>query len=268
MKHAGFLQKHPVFTAEEFSQYLSALGGGGSRAQEALLAYYKKTGRIVRVRRRLYAVIPAGAATDSYPVDPFLVAGKLTRDAILSYHTALEFHGRAYSVQEQFTYSASRPLSPLTFRSYLFRGAKFPEALSRAGNESFGVFTAERAGMKTRVTSLERTLVDVLNRPDLSGGWEEIWRSLESVEFFDLDQVVEYALLLGNATTAAKVGFFLERHRESLMVEDRHLKPLNHMRPRQPHYLDRARRKPGRLISYWNLVIPTEVLDRAWGEVL
>ena len=66
-------------------------------------------------------------------------------------------------------------------------------------------------------------MVDVLNRPDLSGGWEEIWRSLESVEFFDFDKVVEYALLLGNATTAAKVGLFLEQHREPLMVEEKHL---------------------------------------------
>ena len=53
--------------------------------------------------------------------------------------------------------------------------------------------------------------------------------------------------LLGNATTAAKVGFFLEQHREPLMVEERHLKQLNQMRSRQPHYLDRGRRESGRL---------------------
>jgi predicted transcriptional regulator of viral defense system len=121
--------------------------------------------------------------------------------------------------------------------------------------------------MDVRVTSLERTLVDVLDRPDLSGSWEEIWRSLESVEFFDLDKVVEYTLLLANATTGAKVGFFLEQNREPLMVEDRHLKALRDLRPRQPHYLDRSKRTPGRLVSEWNLVIPREVLERAWGEV-
>ncbi len=106
--------------------------------------------------------------------------------------------------------------------------------------------------------------MDVLDRPDLSGSWEEIWRSLESIEFFDLDKVVEYAILLGNATTGAKVGFFLEQHRELLMVEYRHLKLLNDMRPRQPHYLDRAKRKSGRLVSEWNLVVPREVFERSW----
>lgn len=91
---------------------------------------------------------------------------------------------------------------------------------------------------------------------------------MESVEFFDLDKVVEYALLLGNATTGAKVGFYLDQHREPLMVEDRHLKTLHDLRPRQPHYLDRAKRESGRLVSQWNLVVPKEVLERAWGEIL
>ncbi|MFO7971691.1 MAG: hypothetical protein R6U40_08060 [Desulfobacterales bacterium] len=161
----------------------------------------------------------------------------------------------------------SRPLGTFAFRSHVFRGTKFPKALLRAGKEYFGVSAGESSGLEIRVTCLERTLVDVLDRPDLSGSWEEIWRSLESVEFFDLDKVLEYTLLLGNATTGAKVVFFLEQHRESLMVEDRHLRVLHGLRPRQPHYLDRSRRKSGRLISGWNLMVPDEILERAWSEV-
>jgi predicted transcriptional regulator of viral defense system len=211
---------------------------------------------------------PSWGDPELYPVDPFLVAAKLTKDAILSYHTGLEIHGRAYSVREHLTYSAARPVSPVTFRSRIFRGVRFPQALCRAGKENFGVITVDRAGLKVRVTSLERTLVDVLGRPDLSGSWEEIWRSLESVEFFDLDRVVEYTLLLGNATTTAKVGFFLEQHRESLMVEDEHLKPLHDRRPRQPHYLDSSNRKSGKLVGDWNLMLPAALYERNWGEVL
>jgi predicted transcriptional regulator of viral defense system len=268
MKHDEFFRKHPVFTGEELARHLSSRGEVGGRAQEALLAYHQSTGRVVRIRRGLYAVIPPGAAPDSYPVDPFLITAKLTKDAVLSHHTALEFHGNAYSVHTHFIYSASRPLRPLTYRSHVFRGTKFPHALIRAGKVHFAVSTAERSGQSLRVATLERTLVDVLDRPALSGSWEEIWRSLESIEFFDLDKVVEYTLLLGNETTGAKVGFFLEQHREPLMVEDRHLEALHAIRPRQPRYLDRSRRKSGRLVSEWNLVVPRKVIERAWGEVL
>ncbi len=268
VKHEAFLRTHPVFTGETLAAHLARRGGVGPRGKEAFLAYYRKTGRILRVRRGLYAVIPPGADPDSYAVDPYLIAGKLTRDAVLSHHTALEFHGRAYSVWRHLIYSASRPVETLVFRSQIYRGVKFPGALLRVGAEHFGVLNSERSGVPMRVTGLERTLVDVLHRPDLSGGWEEIWRSLESVEFFDVDRVVEYALLLGNATTNAKVGFFLEQHRDALLIEERHLRPLRDRRPLQPHYLDRARRISGCLVVNWNLVVPEDVLERSWAEVL
>jgi predicted transcriptional regulator of viral defense system len=268
MKNENFFHRRAIFTNEELAEFLASRRTHGPRTQESLLAYYTKTGRVVRVRRGLYAVVPPGATPERYSFDPFLLAAKMTKDAVLAYHTALEIHGKAYSTHQYLAYLSNRPLRPLTFRSQLFRGVKFPQTLLRKGKENYGVVQMDRVGLEIRVTSLERTLVDVMNRPDLSGTWEEIWRSLESVEFFDLDKVVEYALLLENATTAAKVGFFLEQHRETLMVEDAHLKPLRNLRPKQPHYLERRRRKAGRLATGWNLVVPTEVFERIWAEVL
>ena len=136
MKHEEFFRKHPGFTGEELDRHLSATGKSGPRTRESLLDYHRKTGHIILIRRGLYAVIPSGADPDSYPIDPFLVAAKLTKDAVLSYHTALEIHGRAYSVREHLTYSASRPVSPVIFRSRVFRGAKFSQALCRLGKEN------------------------------------------------------------------------------------------------------------------------------------
>jgi predicted transcriptional regulator of viral defense system len=138
----------------------------------------------------------------------------------------------------------------------------------RSGKEHAHVDVSERSGMSLYVTSLERTLVDVLDRPGLCGSWEEIWRSLASVEYFDLEKVVDYAVMLQNSTTAAKVGFFLDQHREQLMVEDKYLSALIKMRPRQPHYLERTRRESGRLISKWNLVIPDQILKQTWEEII
>ena len=267
VKHDNFFRQHPVFTGDELAGHLARIGSDGMRTQERVLGYHTKSGRLRRIRQGMYAVIPSGADGDTYPVDPFLVAARLTPDAVLSHHTALEFHGRAYSVWQHFIYSAERPVETFIFRDQLFRGAKFPRALVRSGTEYHGVLTAERFGVPVRVTSLERTLVDVLHRPDLAGGWEEVWRSLEGVEFFDLDKVGEYALLLDSATTVARVGFFLEQHRETLMVEDYHLQALKQRCPRQPHYLDRSRRRGGRLAAEWNLVVPEEVLTRSWEDV-
>ena len=261
-----FLAAHPVFTHDEVVAFLEKEKPSSAKTRESLLAYHRKRGRILRVRRGLYCTVPPGATPDTCPVDGYLLAAKMTDDAALAYHTALEFHGKAYSVFEEIQYLTDHAVRPVSFRSLRFRPVRFPRKLVVEGQQHFAVKTMDRAGVPVRVTGLERTLVDVLDRPDLGGGWEEIWRSLETVEYFDLEVVVEYALLLENATTAAKVGFFLEQHQETLMVEATHLDPLRARRPRQPHYLARNRRG-GRLDGGWNLVVPPEIHERSWRAV-
>src|SRR5699024_4780215 len=161
---------------------------------------------------------------------------------------AVVFHGRADSGFSELRFLTMRAARPLTFRGWQFHPVRFPKTLREAGDIRFGVEQHDRDGQVIAVVGLERALVDVLDRPHLCGGWEEAWRSLEMVEFFDLDQVVAYALLLDNATTIGKVGWFLELHRESLMVEEQHLAPLRQQSPRQPRYVRRKDHRPTRMI--------------------
>ena len=268
MKLNEFLLRHGVFTVDELDRFLSSRGSGKPNTRKSLLTYYRNQGRIIPVRRGLYATVPLGGDPASSQVDPYLVAAKMSVDAVLAYHTALEFHGKAYSIYTRLHYLSARKSLPFRFQSHEFLRAPVPPSLRAKGKEMFGVTSRERVGVELRVTNFERTFVDVLDRPDLTGSWEEIWRSLESIEFFDLDQVIEYVLLLENATTAAKVGFFLEQHGETLMVDDAHLNALRSLRPRQPHYLVRGKRKGCRWVKEWNLMIPDEILNRSWGEVL
>ena len=269
MEVADFLSKHAIFTYEEFASFRTGHAQRRAKSLQKILACYAGRGRILHIRRGLYCTVPQGVHPANCPIDPLLLAAKLSNDAILGYHTALEFHGKAHSVHQRFLFlSAAKSTRPFTFRSYRFQAVLFPKKLVEKQKECFGVKHAERSGVDIRVTTLERTLVDVLDRPDLGGGWEEIWRSLESVEFFDLAEVVEYALLLGNATTIAKVGLFLDQHRETLMVGESHLQTLRASRPQRPHYMERDASKKGRFISDWNLVVPIEILERSWEETL
>ena len=264
---SSFLATHAVFTVGDLKQYMAQRGSSNQNTRKALLTYYRSRGRIVSIRRGLYATIPAGHNPATYPVDPFLVAAKTAEDAVLSYHTALEYHGKAYSAYSRFMYASGRRSQPIRFRGHDYVRVSVPHALETADKRMFGVKSNYRDGVELRVTGYERTFVDVLDRPELSGTWEEIWRSLESIEFFDLEQVFHYVELLGNSTTAAKVGFFLDRHREALMVENDTLNSLRNLIPRQPHYLIRGSRSQCRLVSAWNLLVPEEILNWSWAEV-
>lgn len=261
-----FFSRHAVFTTADLAGVLR----GSAASRDSLLAYHEKRGHLLRVRRGVYVTVPPGTAPEKTAVDSYALTGKLAPDAVLGYHTALAFFGKAYSVFNRFTYLTATSARPFFFREMEFRPVHFPKALAKARRTLWDVKTAERSGVDLRVTSLERTMVDVLDRPDVSGGWEESWRSLASVEFFDLDRVVEYALLLNSATVAAKVGLFLSQHREKLMVEESHLARLRKRKPRSPHYLESSHggRKPdNKLISEWNLVVPRDLAERAWEAV-
>ena len=265
MKLQELYATHPVLTLDELRAHFDAGYSRRKRSRESLVAYHLREGHLLQIRRGLYAVVPPGTAPENHTVDPYLLAAKSSDDAVLAYHTALEAHGKAHSVFERFFYQSSRALRPWTFRTYRFECVLAPKALQDKGKQAFATTTVDRSGLEIRATSLERTLVDLLDRPDLGGGWEEIWRSLESIEYFDLDLVIRYVQLLANKTTAAKVGYYFQQHAESLMVEDRHLEPLRRLCPKQPHYFQRG--KGGRLVNEWNLIVPRSLAERAWEEI-
>ncbi|MCE5223693.1 hypothetical protein LLG10_05815, partial [bacterium] len=159
-------------------------------------------------------------------------------------------------------------VAPFFFQSTYYKRTPAPVRLQKKGQEMFGVVSYKGSGVDIKVTNLERTLVDMIDRPHLTGSWEQIWRSLESIESCDLNQVVEYVHLLENATTAARVGFFLEQHRETLNVRETHLNLLQKLCPRQPHYLMRSKRNGCKMLSRWNLLVPPEMINRTRIEGL
>jgi len=265
MRATDFFETHPVFS---HSAFLAAYTADGRSAQTAnnLLAHHLAAGRLLRLRRGLYAVVPRGIDPAQAVIDPYLVASQLTPDATLAYHAALQFHGKSYSVWRRFPYLTAKRARLFSFRDLEFIPVLVPAPLRTLPDWGGGISTVRHVGGWVRVTTLERTAVDVLDSPEKGGGWEEIWRSLEAIEFFDLDAVLAYALARGSALTVARLGFFLEQHRDSLMVEERHLEILQAHTPREPRYLD-STRTSGRLLSRWNLVVPDFLLSRLWEEV-
>jgi len=217
------------------------------------------------VRRGLYATIPRGIDPERAAVDPYLIASHLSDDAFVSYHAALQFFGKSYSVWHRFYYTTGQRSKGFSFRNMEFVPVLRAVAFGSRSKEEKGITEVSHGGGRVKVTTLERTLVDILDSPDKGGEWEEIWRSLELVEYFDIDAVLVYTRMLGSALTASRIGFYLEQHRDTLLLEDKHLKPFEALIPNQPRYLD-GRRQPGKLVKRWNLIVPDYVFNRRWEE--
>lgn len=266
MKLREFFFKHPIFAHKEFLDHLKAHGTANLATQNTILKYHIKQGHLKRLRRGLYAVLPPSTASDTFAVDAYMLASKMAEDAILGYHTALELHGLAYSSFMHFTYISRHPIQPFAFQNQVFRRIPTPAPLLKKHQENYGVIKMNREGIDIRLTSLARTLVDVLTRPDLAGGWEEVWRSIETIAVFDVEAAIEYVQLLNNATTAAKLGYFLEQRPASIAVDEKYLLQLQKHIPKQCHYVDRSRRQPSKFIAKWNLMVPIEIIEKTWEE--
>ncbi len=263
MRSEEYFATHPVFTHEEFLR--SRSDTGSPRTADSLLRKHVERGRIVRVRRGLFASVPPGLRADRFEADPYLVAAKAAPDSVISHHAALQFHGRSYTVWSRVTFLTLRHARSFRFGATEFLPVRPPKAVAHLPDMGGGVEVVRIGGGVVRVSTSERALVDLFHSPALGGGWEEIWRSLEMVDFFDLEAVVSYALALDSAITAARVGFFLEQHRDALFVLPHHLAQLAGHAPKQSRYLDSGQEQ-GRLMKPWNLIVPARVLERGWEE--
>ncbi|MDR1051939.1 MAG: hypothetical protein LBP95_12905 [Deltaproteobacteria bacterium] len=266
MELEDFLSAKPVFTKRDVDQYLDDAQPPGCWSRVTFVSRLRRAGRAIMVRRGLFVSVPGGVSPEAHDVDHYCVLASLTSDAVITHRSALEYHGLVEPDADELTYSAVRPLTQVSFRGKLYKGVKFPKSLIRSGRQHLLAVGSERLGQSLLVSTLERTLVDIMDRPDLAGGWGPAGELLESVKSLDLDAVVDYVKALGNSTTAAKVGYYLAGRVSDLGVAPRHLAELAALRPNQPHYLDRSRRRGGRLVQAWNLMVRRDE-ERPAGQV-
>ena len=116
------------------------------------------------------------------------------------------------------------------------------------------------------ITNVARTFVDVLDRIELSGGWEEVVRSISNIAILNIDDVVTYCLLLNNRILAAKVGFFLEQRQGAFSVNPEQINVLLKLKPVSPQYLTDST-QPSQWVKKWNLMVPLQILNQGWEEL-
>jgi predicted transcriptional regulator of viral defense system len=250
-----FAATHALVTTEDADAFLRSRGPHHPRARDRALAALCASGTLVRVQRGVYA----RPHPEADAADPNFVASRLAPDAILGLHSALEVRGIVAPSLARcvyFTRLAGSARGPV-WRGRRLHRISHPVALEQAGRKLLETDMVEgHRGVRMRATTIERAFVDVLDRPRLIGDWPSVIQVLDAIAVLDLDRVVHYVGCLRNATTAAKVGWHLERRQQRLSVTPGILCRLEHMRPRGPHYLSRSQRVGGRYIARWNLVVP------------
>jgi predicted transcriptional regulator of viral defense system len=279
---SAFCAQHAVFHVQELDAALGIDDTARRLLRRQVLRGLAVRGVIVPLIRGTYAV--AERAEYAMPnrgvrlvADRYALASRMRPDAVLAYRTALEVHGampargdRVWFLTRHGDRGARR------WGGTLGIAVDHQTALRRSGHWFLGVSVVRRAATSIRVTTRERTLVDVLDRPRLIGTWAEILPAVVSLVrtgHVDWSLVALYARRLSRATTAGRVGWLAEQLREEIGVPDAALATLEQLRPRGPFYWSKGAQQRGgiggRYYQRWNVVVPLSIaaaLRRASGR--
>lgn len=259
----NFFAAHRVFTRLEYAQVFGH--DPKSKTVYSLLNHHVRAGRIIALGRGLFVSSPKGAAGSLY-TDSFAIGARLREDAIFAYRSALELHGIGYSDDEGLVMVSSKTRLCRRTRIGTYQFVPPPKGLIDTGSVDTEVIHMARSRDVIRVTSLERTVVDVLHKPKLSGGIEVVIRSLDRISVLNVESVVAYTMLFNKSKLTTLVGWWLDRHRSVLGVTNDNLWPLRCAQPIEPAYALGAKPGDAVLMKPWQLLVPRWIAQLEWAR--
>ncbi|GAP16395.1 type IV toxin-antitoxin system AbiEi family antitoxin domain-containing protein [Levilinea saccharolytica] len=209
----------PIFTLEQILSLSEhqLLTSQQVRKRISLLA---RSGWIEILKRGTYAVKSPLYSGD---IPPFAIAHALVNPAAISHWSALAYHG--FSTQNPLMIQASTPVKVITpemrqGQAYRPRGRASWRAFDLefefiyVKKERFWGFEKQwvNAWTQVNITDRERTVLDLIARPDLFGGIRAASELLEgALSQINLNQLVAYALRYDVGAVIKRLGWLLER---------------------------------------------------------
>jgi predicted transcriptional regulator of viral defense system len=186
-----------------------------------------RKGWLQRVRGGQYLLNPSRFGPEALPdSDPLRMGSHVVSPYYFGYATAAELWGllpQAGRVYYLVTTAprVSVPVRPAQYRLVRVTPARF-----------FGVRALRRRGVSIQVSDPERTVLDCLDRPELSGGIPGAAQVLASAKpQLDWPRLSRYLRRLGNRSLALRIGYLSEIVRPDV--------------PPSPDWIEEHRARPG-----------------------
>ena len=201
-----------ILTAEEANRqiltvadFMSFYKISASYARK-MISELVRTGWLVRIAKGQYQLLPAKTGLDPFPMgDKFVLACQAFPDGFIAYGSAAEQHGLSLQVFNSVIIANTERSGTRTI------GSLNVQLVKVAATNYLG-FQALSRGPSVKVATLERTLIDCIDRPDLAGGISDLVDILErGKKRADIDRIIELLSGYSSKSLIKKVGFLLEQ---------------------------------------------------------
>jgi len=227
--------------------------GPGKTTRDTLERLVHK-GWLERIEKGKYLIIPLEAGPDRvWTEDAFVIAGHLITPSMVAYWSALSYWN--LTDQEPRVTYVQTPARKEN-RTPKVLGMQF-QIVRVKDRRFFGGHSDSIGESPVRVTDREKTIIDCLDRPDLSGGVGEVAKALrEGDEELDWERATEYLRRFGSGAVVKRPGFLVESVKFSdppgpeLIDEWQVLLTagISRLDPSSP-------RKPHRIVTRWRIEV-------------
>lgn len=172
---------------------------------KVMLSRMEKEGLIERIEKGKYMIIPLGARKGGYTVNEFIIGSQLVKPAVISYWSALNYHGFTEQIPETvFIQTTSRKKE----QHLEILGVRY-RIVRVIGKKFFGSEKVWIEDVAVEITDPEKTVVDCLDKPQYCGGIAEAAKALHGN--LDFVKLKKYAIDIGNSAVIKRLGILCDK---------------------------------------------------------
>jgi len=210
-----------------------------------------------RIGRGKYAIIPADVlyGRKSFVADPLIVVNELmkNKEYYVAYQSAAHIHGIAEQLPFTTTVAVPKQKRPVKL------GNTKIEFVTLKKSRFFGIKEVNYSNTFLKVSDLEKTVIDCIDRQDLCGGIGGAAETLSNaIATGKLDQarLLAYAKKFRSHALAQRLGFLLEQLFETSkgQVDPKILGSLERLAGPFTYPLDASATKKGKVSERWRII--------------
>ena len=207
-----------------------------------------------RVKPGLFIRIPESVILDKqkYTEDAILIGAKASTKSFLSHYTALTIHGLAERYTTQIYITTTKHQRNIKYHGNTIRYLQIiPEKF-------FGYENIKYSNTNIQVSNLERTIIDVIDKPKYAGGYNATINCLKNIDNIQYEKLLSYLKRINSRTIIRKTGYLLEKL-DNLNPPKKILKEIKGISGLHDIYFDKN--KKGKYDKEWNIIIPKNILE-------
>jgi len=222
-----------------------------------ILSKLARHGAAQRVGRGKYVPIPADVmyGRKNYVADSLVFVSELLKETeyYVAYHSAAHVHGLTEQMSFKTTVAVLQQMRPIAI------GNISVSFVNLKRSRFFGYEETKYLNVILKVSDLEKTVVDCVDRPELCGGIPEVVRTFSNAfgtGRVNWQRLVSYVKRFRSRAVAQRLGFIIEylEEEKKIRVEPEILDNLQHLTGSKIYPLDVKALRKGEISKKWKIL--------------